>query len=126
VIVIIPVIFTVSSVVTQAVDIYKQVEDGEIDLSSKLDRINTSFSSVNQWLDRVGMNLEDLRQKATEAGMAGGKFLAQHTLSIGQNAFGFALDIGVMLYIAFFLLRDGESIRRLLIRALPLGDARER
>lgn len=126
VIVIIPVIFTVSSVVTQAVDIYHQLEKGKDGLPERMEKITSSFASLNGWLDRFGVNLDDLRQRATEAGMAGGKFLAQHTLTIGQNAFGLALDTGVMLYVAFFLLRDGESIIRLMIRALPLGDERER
>ncbi len=125
-IVIIPVIWTVSSVVGQAVDLYQQVEKGEIDLGGKMAKIGTSFSSLNELLGRFGVTFEDLRQRAAEVGMAGGKLLAQHTFSIGQNAFKFALNIGVMLYVAFFLLRDGEKIVDLLIKALPLGDARER
>lgn len=39
---------------------------------------------------------------------------------LGQAAFGYLIDLAVMLYLAFFLLRDGTAIAATVERALPL------
>jgi predicted PurR-regulated permease PerM len=126
VIVVIPVIFTATSVVNQGVELYQRVQSGELDLESVVNQINSSFPVVQNGLERVGVDPENLRDRLVESVMASGKFLAQRTLIIGQNIFGFLLAFGVMLYVAFFLLRDGDRLIVLMIKALPLGDDRER
>jgi len=125
VIVVIPVIFTVSSVVAQIADFYRMVESNQVDLSKYMQKVQDAFPELQSLLARFGVDFESIKQSAASAVMATGKFVAQHSLSIGQNAFGFALGTGVMLYVAFFFLRDGDQIVELLYRALPLGDARE-
>lgn len=125
VIVVIPVIFTVTSVVGQIADFYRMVESGKVDLGKYLQKIQDGFPTLQNWLARFGVDIDSLKQGAASGAMATGKFVAQHSLSIGQNAFGFALATGVMLYVAFFFLRDGDKIIGLLYRALPLGDERE-
>lgn len=126
VIVIIPLIFTISSVVGQVAEFYQRVESGEIVLGNYFERLQQAFPSLPAWLERVGADIESIKKSVAEGAMAVGKGLAQRSLIFGQNTFAFALDIGVMLYVAFFFLRDGDSIVALLYRALPLGDARER
>jgi predicted PurR-regulated permease PerM len=125
IVVVIPVIFTVSSVAGQIADFYRLVESGKFDLTKYVQKVQDGFPTLQDWLTRFGIDIEGLRQNAADAAMAVGKFVAQHSLSIGQNAFGFALGTGVMLYVAFFFLRDGDRIVQLLYRALPLGDERE-
>lgn len=126
VIVIIPVIFTTTSVVNQGIELYQRVQAGEIDAGGYLADLERSFPGVRIWLERMGVDLESARERIVESAMTSGKFLAQRTLIIGQNAFGFVLDVGVMLYVAFFLLRDGDKLIVLMVKALPLGDRRER
>ncbi|CAJ3598162.1 PerM family permease [Burkholderia pseudomallei] len=48
--------------------------------------------------------------------------MAAQALSIGQNTFQFVVSFGVMLYLVFFLLRDGGEIGRRVRRALPLDE----
>lgn len=126
IIVVIPVIFTATSVINQAVDLFQRMQSGEINIEDYIAKLDGAFPTVEYWLGRLGIDMESLKQKTMDSAMSSGKFLAQHTLIIGQNAFGFVLDIALMLYVAFFLLRDGEKLLALLIRALPLGDKRER
>ena len=40
------------------------------------------------------------------------QFLATQALSIGQDTFQFVISFGIMLYLLFFLLRDGPACRR--------------
>lgn len=125
VIVIIPVVFTVTSVATQIADFYNLVESGEFDLSKYAQKGQEAFPVLQGWFVRFGVDVDSLKEGAASAVMAVGKFLAHHSLNIGQNAFGFALGMGVMLYVAFFFLRDGDEIVELLYKALPLGNERE-
>lgn len=125
IVVVIPVILTITSVVGQIADFYKLVESGKFDLTKYVQKVQEGFPTLQSWLTRFGIDVDGLKQNAANAAMASGKFIAQHSLNIGQNAFGFALGTGVMLYVAFFLLRDGDRIVQLLYRALPLGDERE-
>lgn len=125
VVVIIPVVFTITSVVGQIADFYRMVESDEVDLTKYVQKVQDGFPTLQSWLARFGIDIDNLKQNAANAAMATGKFVAQHSLSIGQNAFGFALGVGVMLYVGFFLLRDGDKIVQLLYKALPLGDERE-
>ncbi len=57
--------------------------------------------------------------------MTASRFVAQNALSVGQTTFQFLIQLGLMLYVAFFLLRDGRSLVEQMGRALPLGAERE-
>lgn len=125
VMVIIPILCTVLAVIGEANDLYQKVDTGEIDIAKKIDMVQAGFPKLEHWFAKLGIDVGDLKQKTSDAVMAGGKFAAKHIFTIGQNTFRFVLNIGVMLYVAFFLLRDGEKITALLIKALPLGDEKE-
>lgn len=125
IVVIIPVIFTITSVVGQITDFYRLVESEKVDVNKYIQKVQDGFPALQDWLDRFDINFDSIKQGVANAAMAIGKLIAQHSVSIGQNAFGFALSVGVMLYVAFFFIRDGDKIVQLLYKALPLGDERE-
>src|SRR5690606_25114507 len=54
------------------------------------------------------------------------QFIATNALAIGQNTLRITIYFVLMLYLLFFFLRDGTRLLDGLVRALPLGDARER
>jgi|SRR5690554_1974797 len=126
IIVIIPVVFLVSSVIAQTASLYQQIDEGEIDPGKKIEQLQNSFPIVQQTLQRFGVDFDGLKEQIVDAVMNSGKYIAQYTFNIGQNAFKFVLDFCLMLYLTFFLLRDGNSLLELMVRALPLGDTRER
>lgn len=125
-VVILPLIFVVSSVVSEGLALYAKLQSGEVRPAEYIDRVRQAFPLIDQTLGRFNIELDNLTDQAGDAAIASGKFLAQHTFSIGQNAFGFLINIALMLYMTFFFLRDADKLVNLLIRALPLGDARER
>jgi predicted PurR-regulated permease PerM len=125
-IVVLPVTFLISSVVSEGADLYKKLESGEINPGQYIEQIRTAFPGAQATLERFGVDVAKIKEGALTATMASGKWLAQNALSIGQNTFKLLLNICLMLYLLFFLLRDGQYLLDLLIRALPLGDDRER
>lgn len=125
-IVVLPVIFLISSAVSEGAGLYNKLESGEVNPAQYIEQIRTAFPGAQQTLERFGVDVAKVKESALSATMASGKWLAQNALSIGQNTFKLLLNICLMLYLIFFLLRDGEYLLALLIRALPLGDDRER
>ncbi len=126
IIVILPVIFIAMSVVSQGISLYEQLDAGNINLEKIVAEISTRFPFIQDLLLRFNIQLEDLQERVTEAALAGGKLLAEQSLYIGQNTFQFLLNFGVMIYLTYFMLRDGHLLLEKLIKALPLGDERER
>jgi predicted PurR-regulated permease PerM len=106
--------------------VYDKLLSGEINPAQYIESMRTAFPALNNLLARLGIDMSNLKEDALNAAMSSGKFIAGHTLSIGQNAFEFLMSVVLMLYITFFMLRDGSYLVDLMIRALPLGDVRER
>ncbi|MGM0525119.1 MAG: AI-2E family transporter [Pseudomonadota bacterium] len=126
VIVVIPVLGIAYSFVQEGVLFYQKVDSGEIRPGQFLERIETAFPFIPELLERFGVETENLRSKLSEFAVTASRTLAQQALAVGQNTFGFVISVALMIYLTFFLLRDGHLLVNLLVRALPLGDQRER
>ncbi|MED5431265.1 MAG: AI-2E family transporter [Pseudomonadota bacterium] len=126
VLVIIPVLFVATSFVTEGVGLFQQVQSGEINLADYVDKIKQAFPGIQSLAERFDIDLERIKQQVVQAFTGAGQFLAKRALAVGQNTFQFFLNLALMLYLAFFLLRDGDAMVAMLIRALPLGDEREK
>lgn len=127
VIVIVPLLILVFSLVAEVSAQYARVSDGNTQTAAvSFDKLNETFPIVQRMLDRFGIDFDSLRQQLTNAGMQAGQYIAKQALAIGQNTAQFVLSLVIMLYLTFFFLRDGERLVQLLIKALPLGNTRER
>lgn len=125
-IVVIPVLVLVTSLVAEGLGIYEQIQDGEIKPGEYIDQVNNSFPAIQALLAQFDINFSEIRDRVVSLFVGGSQFLAKQALGVGQNTFQFFLGLALMVYLAFFLLRDGSKLVDLLIRALPLGDERER
>ena len=126
VLVVIPVLVVASSFVTEGVSLFQKVQSGELNLADYVDRIKQAFPWLQTLAERFDIDLDRIKSQTVEAFTGAGQFLAKRALAVGQNTFQFFLNLGLMLYLAFFLIRDGDAMVSMLIRALPLGDEREK
>jgi len=126
VLVVIPVLLLLTSFVQQGVDLYQRIDTGEIRPGQFLDQIRNAFPAIQELFERFGINTDQLRENAASAAVAASRLVAQNAFAVGQSTFEFFLKLALMLYIAFFLLRDGRRLTDELVHALPLGDERER
>ena len=81
---------------------------------------------ISDLLERVGIgSLGELQERlSTGLLMRGSQYLASQALDIGQNTFEFIVNLFVMLYLLFFLLRDGDLLAaRIRPRAAAAGRA---
>jgi predicted PurR-regulated permease PerM len=126
VVVILPVIFVISSVISEGSVAYDKLQSGELNPANSIETITNAFPALQNLLGKIGVDINSLKANALATAMSSGKYLAQHAFMIGQDAFSFILNLTLMLYITFFMLRDGSKLVEMLVLALPLGDTRER
>ena len=126
VIVIIPVLALITSLVAEGVTLYQKIQNGELKPGEYIDQVVNSFPAIEAFFAEFGINFTDVRDKVVSVFVGGSQLLAKQALGFGQNTFQFFLGLALMAYLAFFLLRDGSKLIELMIKALPLGDERER
>ena len=122
--VILPMAWLGASVVGEASTMYQKVKAGEIQFGryfqQAIDALPTWLHSL---LDRFGLGeLVLLQQKAGDLVTRSGQLITTHVLGIGQDTLDFVVAFFVMLYLLFFLLRDGASLSQSVARAIPLHE----
>lgn len=120
--VILPLALLTASLAQDAASIYAKVKSGEINVGQYFARMIDALPAwLSQWLERAGLaDFEALQQRVTASLAQGTDFIARHVMNVGQNTFDFLVSTFVMLYLAFFLLRDGGPLSRRIIAAVPL------
>lgn len=123
-IVIIPVIFATGALLQEGVAIYKRISSGEFDLGAYFEQIVAALpASVHDTLTRFGIGDKfGVREKLSAGALGASKFLAAQAVSVGQNTFEFLIGMAVMLYVLFFLLRDGAQLSRRIRQLIPLSN----
>lgn len=125
--VMVPTILVAGAVAEQGLQIYQNLQSGDIDPGALLSRIEQGLPpEVVGFLERIGVAPETLEARISQAALDASGFIAGLALDIGQNVGRFAALFFVMLYLLFFVLRDGSEMLDKLVWALPLGDERER
>ncbi|HVK58341.1 MAG TPA: AI-2E family transporter [Candidatus Kapabacteria bacterium] len=128
VIVIVPLIVLITSLVAEASTVYESIQKGDINFSQYLQRILDSMPGwATELFDRLGLsNLRAVRERFSSGISEASKVVAVQAIQIGQNTFTFFLNVFVMLYLLFFLLRDGKQIYERIRNALPLRNEHQR
>ncbi|KPQ28220.1 MAG: putative permease [Marinobacter excellens HL-55] len=125
-IVVIPVLGLGAALISEGLGVYQKIQSGDIRPGEYIDQINQSFPAIQTFLGQFDVNFAEFRDRVVNAFLGGSQFVAKQAFGIGQNTFQFFLGLALMMYLAFFLIRDGQQLVELLIKALPLGDERER
>ena len=120
-----PILFIGSSLVTESIFYYDKVSSGEIDLKGKIDEIRNSIPMSIGVLEGYGLDLDKAKEGLNDLITNGSQMAAGQALKVTQNFFNFFLQFGVMLYVLFFLLRDGKQLINNIIWVLPIGDEKE-
>jgi predicted PurR-regulated permease PerM len=120
--VILPLTIVATSLTREASILFTKIQSGEFNPGSYLQRI---IDALPAWatglIERFNLtDLSGLREKLASGLMTGGQILAPQALSIGANTFDFVIRLGIMLYLLFFLLRDGRALAGAIREAIPL------
>ncbi|UIP07550.1 AI-2E family transporter [Erythrobacter sp. SDW2] len=120
--ILVPALWIGAIVVEQAALLVVAFQEGEIDVAAWFTQIFNALPEQlrgalrSQGLGNFAMVQGRLQDLVTES--AG--LIASRAVAIGGSALSWFLAFGVGLYVTFFLLRDGRTIGRTVVRALPL------
>lgn len=122
VMVILPLMLMLAALVQEGTGVYRRFESGELNFGRYFHRV---FDTLPAWahhlLERFDLNnLGEVPEKVAAALTKAGHFLFAQALNLGQNTFSFFIGLFVMLYLLFFLLRDGDSLALRIKDAVPL------
>jgi predicted PurR-regulated permease PerM len=123
VLVIFPMILIVMSLAQEGTALYQRMASGEIDVGLYLQNIFTALPGwMHDIMRRFGMDsIGMLQAKLSDAAVQGSRFIATNVFDVGKNAFDFIVGFFIMLYLLFFLLKDGPALADRIQRAIPLS-----
>jgi len=125
---VLPVILIAGVLVQEGTTLYKQIESGEIDIDSFVSHAKELLpASWQAQMQRFGLgDMDQIRERLASSALQGSQFLATKAFSFGQGTFQFMLSFFLMLYLLFFLLRDGRELVARIRKAVPLSDNQKR
>ena len=126
--VILPLTLVGALLLQEGISVYERIQSGELNINGYFQQL---FGALPAWvadlLDRFGLtNLGLMQERLSSSLMKGSQFLAAQALNIGQNTFDFIVDLFIVLYLLFFLLRDGDDLSQRIKYAIPLGAEQQR
>ena len=122
--VIVPALIIFVSLIQEGTSLYQRISSNEIDLNDYLVRIQNALPGfVDNWLNSLKLGgFAELRANISSGAVQASRSVAGSLLSFGQNTLHFFISFGIMLYLLFFLFRDGADLGRSIRHAIPLND----
>lgn len=125
-VVLVPFGLIAAAVAQQALGLYQRIVSGQVDLYAPIALAERTLPRLTGLLTEFGIETAQLRASIEGTAVAATQWIAGQALAFGQNVVTVTVLFALMLYFLFFFLRDGERIVDGAVRALPMGDARER
>lgn len=126
IVIVVPFGLLAAAVTQQALGLIRRIQSGDIDVQAPIEYIERSIPAAADLLSAYGLDVASIRQGVEQAALSASQFIATQALGFGRDAITFTIFFGLTLYFLFFFIRDWEKILEGIVRALPLGDARER
>jgi predicted PurR-regulated permease PerM len=128
VMVIVPFALISAALAREAMAVYERMQSGDASPVQHLKRLFDLLPPpLMSLLDTFGVaDFDTLQRRLTAAVSQGSQFIATRAFSIGQNTFEFVANLFITMYIAFFLIRDGDSLAGAVRRAVPLAPGHTR
>ncbi len=122
--VILPALAILASLIQEGTSLYQRISSNEINLNAHLLRLQSILPAfLDDWLTSLKLDgFAEVWTKLLSGFMEAGQSIAGGVLSFGQNTLQFFISLGLMLYLLFFLFRDGASLGRTLRHSIPLSD----
>jgi len=120
--VLLPTALLIAAITQEAVAFHEQVRSGHIQIGQFFQRAVDALPAwVRGVLDRFGLaDLNLLQHRLVELLGRSSQTITSRVFSIGQNTLEFVVSLFVMLYLLYFLLRDGPALAAQAARAMPL------
>ena len=121
--VVLPLTLLTVTLLREGAALYQRIQSGETDFARYFEQVVAALPVwAHDLLEHFGLtDFKELQTRITEAIGRGSQLIATKVYSVGQNALDFVIGFFVMLYLAFFLLRDGVMLSKRIRAAVPLA-----
>ncbi len=122
IIVILPLVLLSASIAQEASVLVEKMRSGQVQIGPIFQKVIDALPGwMRGTLERFGMaDLGVLQQKIIATITASSQVLTTRVLGLGQVTLDFVLGFFVMLYVLFFLFRDGRRLSGAIARSIPL------
>lgn len=122
ILVVFPLTLLASVLLQEVSGLVERFQSGDLDLQRSLLEFRSSLPErVANLLTQFELKgLPAVRERLSTALTQGWQLIARQALSFGQVTVDFLLSVFVMLYLLFYLLRDGDTLLAYVQRAIPL------
>ena len=122
VVAILPLIAIAVSLINEASAIYNRIGSGNLSVHNYVEKIFNALPSwITPWLEKLHLgSLNEIQDKLSNIAVEASKIAASKAVNYGQNTLGFVVAFGIMLYLLFFLVREGKQLVNLVWGAIPL------
>ena len=126
-IVVTPALLLSAMLIDELSRVYDELQAGQIDLGLSVVQLKAMMPHwMSDIFDRFGFgSLVSVRDKIEQGILKALQLIADQALNIGTGALSLLVGMGVMLYLTYFLLRDGDKLKEQLENSVPLR-ARQR
>lgn len=126
--VILPLTLLAGLLTQEAAGLYERIQSGELRPGRFFQQVVEALPPwVTTLMDRFGLtSMAEVQDRLSSGFTRGLQFIGTQALNIGQNTFEFLVGFFVMLYLLFFLLRDGDRLSRRIRDAFPLSSDLQR
>jgi predicted PurR-regulated permease PerM len=122
--VVVPFALVVGAIARQGLLLYRGIAAGDINVQGPIDMLERSLPAVAGFLERYGVDLDQLRVSVQEMAASATRMVATYAVGVGQDALWVTVMFLLMLYLLFFFFRDGDRIVARTARVIPLGEER--
>lgn len=121
--VVIPMTLLIGLIATEATNAYVALSQQNFDINDELQQLHAILpASIQNMLDRLDVpTVSEIASRLSSFVQSVLQIVAKGAYSFSQSAIGFAIALGVALYLLFFLFRDGVELTQALRRASPLS-----
>lgn len=123
--VVIPVMLILVALVDQGMGVADRIQSGEWNVGAVVDYVEGQAPVVQGWLREIGLTTDRVRSDLSNFATKAASAIADQALNYTQNAIAVTAEFFLMLYLLFFFLRDGKSIVRTVVNAVPIGNRKE-
>ncbi|HEY1131864.1 MAG TPA: AI-2E family transporter [Roseateles sp.] len=121
--VVLPLLLLTGTLVKEGAALYQRMQSGETNFARYFEQVIAVLPAwAHDLLEHFGLtDFKELQTRIADGIARGSQMIATHVYSMGQNALDVVIGFFVMLYLAFFLLRDGTQLSRRIRAAVPLA-----
>ncbi len=127
-VVILPLTLVVSSLIAEGTHLLQHLRANPLDIGAYFQKIKGLMPGwMASSMERMGWtDVGQLQAKLSNVLSQASQIAVARVFNIGQNTFDFLVSFTIMLYLLFFLLRDGPAVVDGIRRALPMSAPHQR